>query len=77
MKGQITSPSERHARPPVTMPTTNGSLDAATLDLLERWRIEDATEDPEKIRAAEEELAEFTRALNENRTRSGEPSARS
>ena len=48
------------------------TIDTATLELLAQWRREDATDDPEKIRAAEEELAEFKRAMNENRALSGE-----
>jgi len=52
---------------------SNALIDTVTLDLLTQWRCEDATDDPEKIRAAEQELAEFKRAMNENRTLSGEP----
>ncbi len=35
--------------------------------LLRSWIAEDATDDPEEIRAAEEDLAAFKRAINENR----------
>ena len=52
---------------------SNAPVDTATLELLAQWGREDATDDPEKIRAAEKELAEFKRAMNENRTLSGEP----
>jgi hypothetical protein len=51
----------------------NGAIDTATLELLARWRVQDATTDPEQIRAAEQELAEFKKALNESRTVAGEP----
>ena len=43
------------------------SRDEATLALLESWRIEDATTDPELIAAAERELAQFKTAMNEPR----------
>ncbi len=43
----------------------------ATRDLLRAWREEDATDDPEEIRKAEEELAEFKQALNETRAAAG------
>jgi hypothetical protein len=56
--------------PPV--PPPGGSIDSATLDLLATWRQQDATGDPEQIRAAEREIAEFKKAMNENRTATGE-----
>jgi hypothetical protein len=37
------------------------------LALLRAWHAEDATDDPEEIRKAEEELAAFKKAINENR----------
>jgi hypothetical protein len=49
------------------------SVDKATLDLLSVWQREDATSDPAQLKAAEEELAVFIRAMNESRTASGEP----
>jgi hypothetical protein len=48
-------------------------IDNATLQLLASWRVEDATKNPEHVQAAEDELGEFKRAMNENRTASGEP----
>jgi hypothetical protein len=33
----------------------------------------DATDNPAQIRAADEEVAEFKRAMNENRTAAGTP----
>jgi hypothetical protein len=73
MKHRTTSPSEAGSTPTIAQPSTNGSIDRATLELLARWRREDATQNPEDVRAAEQELAEFKKAMNENRTRSGEP----
>jgi hypothetical protein len=54
------------------LPPPSGSIDTATLDLLAAWREQDATTDPEQIRAAEEELAEFKKAMNESRKLAGE-----
>jgi hypothetical protein len=54
-------------------PPSNGWIDTATLDLLAAWREQDATTDPEKIREAEEELADFKKAMNESRKTVGEP----
>jgi ABC-type transporter Mla MlaB component len=48
------------------------SIDSATVALLASWRRQDATEDPDEIRAAEQELAEFKRAMNEARSLIGE-----
>jgi hypothetical protein len=45
-------------------------IDVATLELLARWRQEDATDDPELLR--ETELREFMAAINEERASSGE-----
>jgi hypothetical protein len=59
--------------PPGAHPSANGSIDTATLELLERWRLQDATDDPEQLRAAEQELTEFKNAINKNRTLAGEP----
>lgn len=38
-----------------------------TIALLERWAVEDATEDPVAIAEAERELSAFKAALNANR----------
>jgi hypothetical protein len=38
--------------PPSQQASSNGSIDTATLELLATWRIQDATTDPEQIRAA-------------------------
>ncbi len=65
-------PSTSQPSIPAT-PAPSGSIDTATLELLAAWRQQDATSDPEQVRAAEEELAEFKKAMNENRKPSGEP----
>jgi hypothetical protein len=49
----------------------NRPIDSASLELLAAWRAEDATTDPEKLREADEEIAEFKRAMNENRAVTG------
>jgi hypothetical protein len=49
------------------------SVDTATLDLLSVWQREDATSDPAQLKAAQEELSVFMRAVNGGRTASGEP----
>ena len=51
----------------------NDSIDTATLELLASWRVQDATEDQEEIRAAERELTQLKKAMNEARTISSEP----
>jgi hypothetical protein len=65
------APSEPKQTPSLRS-SGNVSIDTATLELLRRWRIEDATQDAEEIRAAEKEIADFKRAMNENRTTAGE-----
>lgn len=67
MKQPSTSPP---SMPPVRPPS--GSIDSATLELLAAWRRQDAASDPEEIRAAERELAEFKKRMNESRTATGE-----
>jgi len=56
------------SEPPPQLP----AVDTATLELLASWKAEDATTDPEKIRAADEEVDAFMKAMNENRAASGE-----
>ena len=48
------------------------SKSAKLLEVLEQWRREDATSDPELLRAAERELDEFMKAMNKNRAACGE-----
>ena len=52
-------------------PLPMGSVDTATLELLAAWKNEDATMDAEKIRQADDEVAEFKKAMNETRAASG------
>ena len=59
--------------PPLPQSSTPGSIDTATLELLASWRAQDATDNPEELRAAEQELAAFKKAMNENRDNAGEP----
>jgi hypothetical protein len=68
-----TPTTSRPTMPPSQQVSGNGAIDAATLELLASWRVQDATTDPEQIRAAEQELAEFKRALKESRMVAGEP----
>jgi hypothetical protein len=49
------------------------TVDTATLELLAGWRSQDATDDPDELRAAEQELADFKKAMNERRAAAGEP----
>jgi len=48
-----------------------GSVDNATLELLAASKAEDATTDREKLRQADEEVAQFKKAMNENRAATG------
>ncbi len=57
--------------PPPPHGLSNGSIDTATLELLAAWKAEDATTDPEKLREADEEVAAFKKAMNENRAATG------
>jgi hypothetical protein len=72
MKHTTTSSAElTHAS--TAQASGDGKVDRATLELLAAWRAEDATTDPEEIRAAADELAEFKRSMNESRVSAGEP----
>ena len=59
--------------PPALPPSPNQWIDTATLELLASWRAQDATNNPDEVRAAEQELAEFKKMMNENRELSREP----
>ena len=48
------------------------SVDTTTLELLRSWQQADDTSDPAQLRSAEEELAEFKKAVNDARASSGE-----
>ena len=64
------STSQPTAAPP---PGPGTAVDTATVELLAAWRRQDASNDPEQIRAAEQEVAEFKKRMNENRAGAGEP----
>jgi hypothetical protein len=71
VKHQTTS--EATPVPPSAQAPTSDSRDTATLELLARWRREDSNPTLDQIRVAEEELREFKRMMNENRSSAGEP----
>jgi hypothetical protein len=52
--------------------SSDSDIDTATLELLAEWQREDATDDPQEICAAEGELAEFKKMMNQNRALAGE-----
>jgi hypothetical protein len=54
------------------LPPSSGTVDP-TIALLDQWLEEDATDDPEELRRAEAELAEFKAAMNANRAAVGAP----
>lgn len=47
------------------------SVDWGTLALLAAWRAEDATEDLDELREADEEILAFKKSMNENRAAVG------
>jgi hypothetical protein len=58
-------------QPSSAPPPTTAAIDTATLELLASWKAEDATTDPEKLREADEEIAQFKKAMNANRAATG------
>jgi hypothetical protein len=64
---------ETSPTPPLAQRSNNNPIDTATLELFAKWRAEDATDDPEELRKAVQELAEFKKAMNRNRAQAGEP----
>jgi hypothetical protein len=64
-------PSTTRAESVLPPPPSTSFVDTATLELLAAWRAEDATSDPDKLREADEDVAEFKRAMNENRAATG------
>ena len=71
MKQQTTSGTP--LIPPLPQLSTPGSIDTPTMEVLASWRVQDATVDPEKPRAAGHEFADVKKTLNDNRTQAGEP----
>jgi hypothetical protein len=49
------------------LPPADDDQRRAAISLLESWVAEDATDDPDAIKAAEEELQAFKEAMNRNR----------
>jgi len=60
--------------PPIEDERTREEIarNAPSIALLRSWLAEEATDDPDEIRRAEEELAEFKRNMNANRAATGE-----
>ena len=73
MSRQAQLRNEASTKPPLPPAQGREAVDTATLDLLAAWRFEDATDNLDEIRAAERELSEFKKAMNETRTLAGEP----
>lgn len=59
-----------HLPPPQPVPSADPE-NAASIALLQSWLQEDATDDPNDIREAEEELKEFKQNINAARARAG------
>ncbi len=72
MNRQAQLPNEASTKPPLPPAQGREAIDTATLDLLTAWRLDDATDNVDEIRAAERELSEFKKAMNETRTLAGE-----
>jgi len=76
MRHQTPSEFPRHT-PPAPLPGNRTRpaarpIDASTLELLAAWQEQDATTDPTQIRAADQEVADFMKAMNDARTASGD-----
>ena len=67
------NPETATPQPGAASPFATEVPDTATLELLASWQRQDATSDHAEMRAAEEEVAAFKRAMNGNRAVSGEP----
>jgi len=68
--GQL-PPAELQETPDQSPPAISAK-NAAAIAMLQSWLEEDATDDPEELRQAEEELEELKRNLNANRAATGE-----
>lgn len=65
VKNYTTDPIEAIPEEPIVQFSHEDSIDnSAALELLARWRAEDATDDPKEIEAAERDLLEFKRGMN-------------
>ena len=62
--------------PPVSSQTQSAPVvdaeNAAAIAMFNQWIADEATDDPEEIRKADEEVAELRRNLNANRAATGE-----
>lgn len=56
--------------------TTRPVVDQATIDLLDQWDREDATDDPEEIARRQQEVKEFMDGMNRNRLEMEGPTSR-
>ena len=66
---------EAQIPPPQTIQRPASGPDAenlAAIALLQSWMVQDATDDPEEIRRADDEFDELRRNLNANRAATGE-----
>jgi hypothetical protein len=63
--------SEETEAPTQSAPPLPDPQNASSIALLKSWLEEDATDDPEEIRAAEEDLREFKRNMNLPRKEAG------
>ena len=67
-------PGDRAAEHGPRAPEVNAEeaeANAASIALLQSWLEEEATDDPEEIRKAQQELDDFKRAINAERDRAG------
>jgi len=55
-------------------PANVTAKNAAAIAMFDKWIAEDATDDPEELRKADQEVEELMQSLNRNRVESGERS---
>ncbi len=60
-----------HLPPTMQKLSVRSGNDAPTVALLQSWLEEDATDDPEEVRKAQEELDEFKQGINAERDKAG------
>lgn len=65
------APVGENLLPAADMKTESEAANAASIALLQSWLAEDATDDLEEIRKAQEELDGFKRSINAERERAG------
>jgi hypothetical protein len=64
-------PATGTLQPDKCVQTDETAENAASIVLLQSWLEEDATDDPDEIRQAQQELDDFKRAINAERQRVG------